>query len=60
MFALVMDRLINEVRQESLWGIIFTDDIKICSESRKQVEESQERWRYTVERKGQLPGNKTE
>lgn len=44
----------------SLWGIIFTDDIKICSESRKQVEESQERWRYTVERKGQVPGNKTE
>ena len=45
MFAMVMDRLTNEVRQESLWTMMFADDILICSESREQVEENLERWR---------------
>ena len=50
LFAIVMDRLTNEVRQESPWNMMFTDDIVICSESKKQVERSLERWRYAIER----------
>ena len=38
LFAMVMYRLTNEVRQESLWMMMFADDIVICSESREQVE----------------------
>ena len=52
LFAMVMDRLTDEVRQESPWNMTFTDDIVICSESKKQVERSLERWRYAIERKG--------
>ena len=52
LFAMVMDRLTDEVRQESPWTMMFADDIVICSESREQVEENLERWRYALERRG--------
>ncbi|KAK3507297.1 hypothetical protein QTP70_013557 [Hemibagrus guttatus] len=45
LFAMVMDQLSEEVRQESPWTMMFADDIVICSESREQVEENLERWR---------------
>lgn len=34
LFAVVMDRLTDEVRQESLWTIIFADCFVIASENR--------------------------
>ncbi|KAK3548737.1 hypothetical protein QTP70_018457 [Hemibagrus guttatus] len=37
MFAMMMDQLSEEVRQESPWTMMFADDIVICSESREQV-----------------------
>ncbi|KAK3568542.1 hypothetical protein QTP86_008756 [Hemibagrus guttatus] len=51
LFAIVMDQLSEEVRQESPWTMMFADDIVICSESREQVEESLERWRFALERR---------
>ncbi|KAK3506629.1 hypothetical protein QTP70_011149 [Hemibagrus guttatus] len=38
LFAIVIDQLSEEVRQESPWTMMFADDIVICSESREQVE----------------------
>ncbi|KAK3535979.1 hypothetical protein QTP70_023719 [Hemibagrus guttatus] len=52
LFAIVMDQLSEEVRQESPWTMMFANDIVICSESREQVEESLERWRFVLERRG--------
>ena len=46
LFAMVMDRLTDEVRQESPWNMMFADDIVIFSESKEQVERSLERRRY--------------
>ncbi|KAI5622887.1 secretory phospholipase A2 receptor-like isoform X1 [Silurus asotus] len=40
LFAVVMDRLTDEVRQESPWTMMFADDIVICGERRKPVEKS--------------------
>ncbi|KAK3554737.1 hypothetical protein QTP70_033429, partial [Hemibagrus guttatus] len=34
LFAIVMNQLSEEVRQESPWTMMFADDIVICSESR--------------------------
>ncbi|KAK3541298.1 hypothetical protein QTP86_020964, partial [Hemibagrus guttatus] len=48
----MMDQLSEEVRQESPWTMMFADDIVICSESREQVEENLERWRFALERRG--------
>ncbi|KAK3521896.1 hypothetical protein QTP70_019005 [Hemibagrus guttatus] len=61
LFAMVMDQLSEEVRQESPWTMMFADDIVICSESREQVEESLERWRFALERRGmKISRSKTE
>ncbi|KAK3558090.1 hypothetical protein QTP86_009450 [Hemibagrus guttatus] len=57
----MMDQLSEEVRQESPWIMMFADDIVICSESREQVEENLERWRFALERRGmKVSGSKTE
>ncbi|KAK3514119.1 hypothetical protein QTP70_005119 [Hemibagrus guttatus] len=61
LFAMVMDQLSEEVRQESPWTMMFADDIVICSESREQVEENMERWRFALERGGmKVSHSKTE
>ena len=52
LFAMVMDRLTDEVRQKSPWNMMFADDIVICSENKEQVERSLESWRYAFERRG--------
>ena len=60
LFAMVMDRLTDEVRQESSWNMMF-DDIVICSESKEQVERTLERWRYALEKRGmKVSSSKTE
>ncbi|KAK3511370.1 hypothetical protein QTP70_005295 [Hemibagrus guttatus] len=61
LFAIVMDQLSEEVRQESPWTMMFANDIVICSESREQVEENLERWRFALERRGmKVSRSKTE
>ncbi|KAK3515912.1 hypothetical protein QTP86_004938, partial [Hemibagrus guttatus] len=61
LFAIVMDQLSEEVRQESPCTMMFADDIVICSESREQVEENLERWRFALERRGmKVSRSKTE
>ena len=52
LFAMVMDRMTDEIREEAPWTIMFADDIVICSESKEQVEEKLESWRYALERRG--------
>ena len=52
MFATVMDRLTDEVKQDSLWLMMFADDVVICSENREQVEENLDRWRSVLVRRG--------
>lgn len=52
MIAMVTDRLTDEVRQESQGTIMFADDIIICSESKEQLEENLEWWRYILGRRG--------
>ena len=52
LFAIMMDRLTDEVRLEAPWTMLFADDIVICGEERGQVEENLERWRFALERRG--------
>ena len=61
LFAIVMDRLTDEVRQESPWTMMFADDIVICGDTRQDVEGELERWRYALERRGmKVSRSKTE
>ena len=43
LFAIVMDRLTDEVRQEAPWTMLFADDIVICSETKQQAEDNLEK-----------------
>ena len=52
LFAVIMDRLTDEVRREPPWTMLFADDIVICEETRKEVEQRLEFWKYALERRG--------
>ena len=52
LFAVIMDRLTDEVRREPPWTMLFADDIVICEETREEVERRLESWKYALERKG--------
>ena len=36
LFAIIMDRLTDEIRREPLWTMLFADDIVICEETRER------------------------
>ena len=48
LFAMVMDRLTDGIREEAPWTMMFADEIMICSESKERVEEKLE----VLERRG--------
>ena len=56
-----MERLTHEVRREPPWTMLFADDIVICKETRKEVEQRLESWRYALKRRGmKISRSKTE
>ena len=42
LFAVVMDRMTDDIREEAPWTMMFADDILICSDSKERVEEKLE------------------
>ena len=52
LFAVIMDRLTDEVRREPLWTMLFADDIVIFEETREEVERRLESWKYALEKRG--------
>ena len=61
LFAVIMDRLTDEVRREPPWTMLFADDIVICEETREEAERRLESWKYALERRGmKINRSKTE
>ena len=61
LFAVIMDRLTDEVRREPPWTMLFADDIVICGGTREEVERRLESWRCAFERGGmEVSGSGTE
>ena len=52
LFVFNGDGLTGEIRHKSPWTMMFAYDIAICSESREQVEDKQDRWIYALARRG--------
>ena len=52
LFAVIMDRLTDEVRREPPWTMLFADDIVIFEETREEVQRRLESWKYALERRG--------
>ena len=51
LFAVIMDRLTDEVRRETSWTILLADDIVICEKTREEVERRLESWGHALERR---------
>ena len=51
LFAVIINRLTDEVRREPPWTMLFADDIVICEETREEVKRRLECWRYALERR---------
>ena len=61
LFAMIMDELTGDIRKEAPWSMLFADDVVLCSENRKELEQDLERWRYALERRGmRVSRSKTE
>ena len=61
LFAVIMDRLTDEVRREPPWTMLFADNIVICEETREEVEQKLESWKFALERRGmKVSRSKTE
>ena len=52
LFAVIMNKITDEVRREPHWTILFANNIVICEETREKVERRLESWRYALERRG--------
>ena len=50
LFAVIMDRLTDKVRRESLWMMLCANDIVICEETREEVEQRLKCIGYALER----------
>ena len=61
LFAVIMDRLTDEVRREPPWTMLFADDIEIFESTREEVEQILDFWKYALKRRGiKVSRSKTE
>ena len=51
LFVMIMDRLSDEVRSELPWTMLLADNIMIFEETRGEMEQRLESWRYASERR---------
>ena len=56
-----MDKLSEDIREEAPWDMLFADDIVLCTEDIRALEEALEAWRDALEKRGlKLRRSKTE
>ena len=52
LFAVIMDRIMDKVRREPQWTMLFADNTVICEETWEEVKQRLECWRHALKRKG--------
>ena len=52
LFAIVMDRLTEQIQKVAPWNMMFADDFALCGNSCEEVEEHLEEWRREMENRG--------
>ena len=61
LFAIIIDRLTEDIRKDATWDMLFADDIVLCRQNRRKLEEDLDIWRNALERKGlKVSRSKTE
>ena len=52
LFAIIMDVLTKGVRKDTLWDMMFADDLVLCREDREELGVALEGWRKVLEEGG--------
>ena len=61
LFAIIIDRLMEDIRKDAPWDMLFADDIVLCRQNHRELEEDLEIWRNALERRGlKVSRSKTE
>ena len=61
LFAIIIDRLTDDIRKDAPWDMLFADDIVLCKQNHRELEEDLEIWRNALERRGlKVSWSKTE
>ena len=51
-FAIIKDKLTEDIRKEARWDMLFADDIVLSRQNHRELENDLEIWRNALERKG--------
>ena len=61
LFAIIMDKLTEDIRKDAPWGMLFADDIVLSRKNHRELEDDLEIWRNVLERRGlKVSRSKTE
>ena len=61
LFAIIIDRLTEDIRKEAPWDMLFADDIVQSRQNHRELQENLEIWRNAVEKRGlKVSRSKTE
>ena len=52
LFAIIMDKLTEDIRKGAPWDMLFADDIVLSRKNHKELEDNLEIWRNALERRG--------
>ena len=51
-FAIIINRLTEDIRKDAPWDMLFADDIVLPRKNHRELEEDLEIWRNALERRG--------
>ena len=61
LFAIIIDKLTEDIRKDAPWDMLFADDIMLSRQNCRELEDDMEMWRNTLERRGlKVSRSKTE
>ena len=52
LFSIIIDRLTENIRKDAPWDMLFADDIVLCRQNHRELEENLKIWRNALERRG--------
>ena len=61
LFAIIIDRVTEDIRKDAPWNMLFEDDIVVSGQNHRELEKDLEIWRNTLKRRGlKVSRSKTE
>ena len=61
LFAIIMDKLTEDIKKDTPWDMLFADDIVLSRQNHRELEDDLEIWRNALEKRGlKVSWSKTE